>query len=252
MKANKPLIGITGDFIMVRDIMPATTAYDVYSLAVTGGAEGLPWIIPPLGAELDFEEIMARLDGILFTGARSNIEPHHYHGPQPPENNIIDPARDRTTLPLIPLILERGIPMLCVCRGFQELNVALGGTLHQEVHKVEGKLTHIPPDDASVDDKFAPAHEITIEPGGMLAGLVDERTFKVNSVHGQGIDRLAPRLAVEALAPDGVIEAVRVKDAKDFALGLQFHPEWQFRNHPLYTAIWHAFGDACRRRMQHS
>jgi len=250
MKHKKPLIGITGDSIMVRNVMPAAAAYDSYSRAVNNAAAGLPWIIPPLGDELDLEAVLERLDGIVFTGARSNIQPHHYEGGPAPENSPEDPARDRTTLPLIPRALERGIPMLCICRGMQELNVALGGTLHQEIHKVPDLSDHRAPTHLPVEERFAPAHDVRIKPGGVLQQLAPEPGYRVNSVHGQGIDRLAAPLKVEAVADDGVIEAVSVKDSPSFALGVQWHPEWDFRNHPLYMAIWHAFGDACRKRAQ--
>ncbi len=247
MADRKPLIGITGDFIKVRDIMPASAAYEVYSRAVNNGAKGLPWIIPPLGKELDLDAIVDRLDGIVFTGARSNVQPYHYEGGAAPENNPEDPARDSTTLPMIPKILEKGVPMLCICRGMQELNVALGGTLHQEIHKVPEKNDHRAEDHLTPDEKFAPAHHVRIEPGGLLSKLAPGNEFKVNSVHGQGIDRLSPRLNVEARADDGIVESVSVIGSKSFALGVQWHPEWDFMKHPLYHAIWDAFGMACRK-----
>ena len=247
MKDRKPLIGITGDYIKVRDVMPAAAAYEVYSRAVNNGAKGLPWIIPPLGPELDLDAIVDRLDGIVFTGARSNVQPHHYDGGPAPEDNPEDPARDSTTLPLVPKILERGVPMLCICRGMQELNVALGGTLHQEIHKVPEKKDHRAADHLTPEQKFAPVHHVRIEPGGVLAKLAPGTEFQVNSVHGQGIDQLSKRLHVEARADDNVIEAVSVDGSKSFALGVQWHPEWDFAQHPLYHAIWDAFGAACRK-----
>jgi putative glutamine amidotransferase len=247
---KRPLIGLTGDSVRIRDVMPAAAVYDVYSRAVNSGAGGLPWIIPPLGEELDLEAVVERLDGIVFTGSRSNIQPARYGGGPPPENNPEDPLRDSTTLSLIPAVLAAGIPMLCICRGLQELNVALGGTLHQEVHQVEGRNDHRADESGTPDEKFAPAHGISIEPGGLLAGLIPGHRHTVNSVHGQGIDRLADRLLIEARADDGIVEAVSVREAKAFALGVQWHPEWDFDRHSLYTAIWLAFGDACRKRMK--
>jgi putative glutamine amidotransferase len=247
MTERKPLIGITGDFVKVRDVMPASAVYEVYSRAVNSGAKGLPWIIPPLGAELDLDAIVDRLDGIVFTGARSNVQPRHYDGGPAPENNPEDPARDSTTLPLIPKVLARGIPTLCICRGMQELNVALGGTLHQEIHKVPEKRDHRAGDNLTPEEKFSPAHRVHIEPGGVLSRIAPGREFQVNSVHGQAIDRLSPKLHVEARAEDGVVEAVSVEGSRGFALGVQWHPEWDFVKHPLYHAIWEAFGAACRK-----
>lgn len=244
-----PLIGITADAIMVRNALPGAGVYDVYYQAVVKGARGLPWIIPPMGADLDLDALVERLDGIVFTGSRTNIQPHHYGGGPPPPDNPEDPLRDSTTLPLIRKVLAAGVPMLCICRGMQELNVALGGTLHQEVHKVPGRQDHRAPDDVPPAEKFGPAHDITIEPGSMLARLTDNTRETVNSVHGQGIDRLAPGLRIEARADDGSIEAVFVEDAPAFALGVQWHPEWSFADNPFYRAIWETLGAASRARL---
>jgi putative glutamine amidotransferase len=242
----KPLIGITSDHVLLRNVMPAAAVYDVYTRAVNNAAGALPWVIPPLGADLDLDAVVERLDGIVFTGSRSNIQPERYDGGPAPENNPEDPDRDSTTLPLIPKILEAGIPVLCICRGMQELNVALGGTLHQEIHKLDGRADHRAPDDVPVDEKFAPAHEIAIEPGGVLSRLSGRQREKVNSVHGQGIDQLAAPLRIEARADDGTIEAVSVHGTGSFALGVQWHPEWDFAAHPFYMAIWEALGKAGR------
>lgn len=246
-KQPKPVIGITSDSIMIRDAFPASAVYTYYTQAVAKGAQGLPWVIPPLADDLDMDSLLAHLDGIVFTGARSNIQPHHYEGGPAPENNPEDPDRDHTTLPLIRKVIEAGIPMLCICRGMQELNVALGGTLHQEVHKVEGRDDHRAPDPAPPEEKFAPAHEISIEKNSQLERIAGADRRTVNSVHGQGVDRVSAHLNVEARADDGTVEAVTVKDSKAFALGVQWHPEWEFEKYPLYMSIWKAFGDACRK-----
>lgn len=245
-KDRKPVIGITSDSILIRDVIPASAVYKYYTHAVTKGAGGLPWVIPPLAEDLDMDTLIAHLDGIVFTGSRTNVQPHHYDGGPAPENNPEDPDRDGTTLPLIRKVIEAGLPMLCICRGLQELNVALGGTLHQEVHKVEGRDDHRAPDPAPPEEKFALAHEISIEPDTMLSRIAGATRQTVNSVHGQGIDRVSGKLKVEAEADDGTVEAVTVKDAKAFSLGVQWHPEWEFEKYPLYTSIWKAFGDACR------
>ncbi|MBI2969477.1 MAG: gamma-glutamyl-gamma-aminobutyrate hydrolase family protein [Gammaproteobacteria bacterium] len=250
MAGTKPLIGITSDSILMRNIMPGAGVYEVYTRAVNNAAGGLPWIIPPLGAELDLDAVVERLDGIVFTGARSNIEPHHYGGSPAAPDSPRDPARDSTTLPLIKKVLERQVPALCICRGMQELNVALGGTLHQEIHKLPERDDHRAAKGLTPDQKFAPAHDVEILSGGALSRLVHESHFRVNSMHEQGIDRLADGLRVEARADDGTIEAVSVKDSPVFAVGVQWHPEWEFRQHPLYAALWQAFGEACRERVR--
>ena len=211
-----------------------------YCAAVLGGSGAIPVIIPPVGeAALP---LLNRLDGLLLPGSPSNVEPHHY-GADPDETpDLHDPARDGTTLPLVREALRRGMPLLAICRGIQELNVALGGTLHQRVQLLPGRDDHRGRG-ATLDENYALRHEIDVH--GQLARLLGHARTRVNSVHGQAIDRLAPGLVIEARADDGTIEAVRVEGAP-FALGLQWHPEWRYAEHPDSVAIFAAFGDACR------
>lgn len=245
-----PVIAVTTDHVTTRSGSPACEVYTVYSDAVIHAVGGLPWLLPPAGPALDSEALMERIDGILFTGARSDIQPRRYHGAPAAAGAEEDPDRDDTTLPLIPKLKDGGVPMLCICRGTQELNVALGGSLHQDVPALPGKLPHFPPQDWPVAKRFALAHEVRLEEGGALRRLSGASAVEVNSVHRQGIDRLAADLEVEARAPDGIIEAVRVKSSQTFALGVQWHPEWDWREHPLNAAIWRAFGEACRDRAE--
>lgn len=245
---RRPVIAITADHMMIRDIWPATTAFDIYTDAVIHAAGALPWIVPPVAEHLDIDALLERVDGIVFTGARSNVQPHRYREEVAPENTVQDPQRDATTLPMIPRVIDAGIPMLCICRGIQELNVALGGSLHQNVPGLPGKLNHFAPEDWNVEKRFGPAHDVIIERGSELAKLSTATTVKVNSIHEQGIDRLAGDLVVEARAPDGIIEAVRVRDSKAYAAGVQWHPEWDWRSHSLNAKIWAAFSAACRFR----
>jgi putative glutamine amidotransferase len=222
---------------------------DKYVMAVLEGAGGLPVLIPALGPRLEIAAVIERLDGLVLTGARSNIEPHHYQGPPPPEGSPKDPARDATTLPLIREAITRGVPLLAICRGIQELNVALGGTLHQEVHAVAGRIDHRSDKTVPPAERYRNAHRIALTRGGVLQALLggaDE--VEVNSLHGQAIDRLAPGLAIEAAAPDGTIEAVSVPGAPAFALGVQWHPESGVPDNPVSRALFAAFGDACRAR----
>jgi putative glutamine amidotransferase len=154
-----------------------------------------------------------------------------------------------TTLPLIRRALELGVPLLAICRGIQELNVALGGSLHQHVHEVAGRSDHRSDKSVPLAERYGPAHPITLTPRGILQGLLDgAATVEVNSLHGQAIDRLAPGLAVEALVPDGTIEAVRVVGVRGFALGVQWHPEWRVLDNPISRRLFAAFGAACRAR----
>jgi putative glutamine amidotransferase len=241
----RPLIGIaasTGD----QYGQPAHLVLSQYIDAVARAAGAVPVLIPALGDTLAPAEILAHLDGLLVPGDRSNIAPENYGGPPAPEGEIQDPARDATTLKLIPMALERGIPLLAICRGFQELNVALGGTLHGRVHELPGYMDHRASTTLPAGQRFAPAHDIKILAGGILTGLHPAPEATINSLHGQGIARLAPGLAAEALAPDGLIEAARVTDAPGFALGVQWHPEWEAAKNYLSAAIFAALGQAAR------
>jgi putative glutamine amidotransferase len=243
----KPLILLPA---CVRDIgiNPFHVVGDKYVRAVSEASGGYPLLLPSLGDALDRRETLARADGLLFTGSPSNVEPHHYDGEPSAPGTDHDQARDATTLPLIREAIATGVPILCICRGIQELNAALGGTLHQLVHDVPGRLDHREDKTAPREEQYGPAHSIEISEGGVLAGLWPERHVEVNSLHSQGIDRLAPSLAMEAVAPDGQVEAVRVKDAASFALGIQWHPEWRVTENPFSMAIFEAFGQATRER----
>lgn len=219
---------------------------DKYARAVLEAAGGLPLLIPALAEELGLDELLGRLDGVMFTGSPSNVEPHHYSGAPSDPGTLHDPARDATTLPLIKKAVAAGVPVLGICRGFQEMNVAFGGTLHQKVHELNGRLDHREDLDDELDVQYGPAHEVTLEPGGVLHGLAQQDRVMVNSLHSQGIDRLGEGLLVEATAPDGLIEAFRVRPARGFALAVQWHPEWKVMSNSFSRALFAAFGSAAR------
>jgi putative glutamine amidotransferase len=223
---------------------------DKYARAVLDAAGCLPLLIPALAQELGLDELLARLDGVMFTGSYSNVEPHHYSGPPSDPGTLHDPARDATTLPLIRKAVAAGVPVLGICRGFQEMNVAFGGTLHQKVHEIEGKQDHREDTRLELDVQYGPAHEVVLAPGGLLGGLIGQDRIQVNSLHSQGIDRLGPGLVAEATAPDGLIEAFRVEQAKAFAIAVQWHPEWKAMSNPFSRALFAAFGAAARANMQ--
>ncbi|CAD5105792.1 gamma-glutamyl-gamma-aminobutyrate hydrolase family protein [Zestomonas carbonaria] len=245
--ARLPLIGVSACTKQIGSY-PYHIVGDKYVRAVVEGAGGLPLVIPALGELLDQAALLDSLDGLLFTGSPSNVEPHLYGGPASAPGTLHDPDRDRTTLPLLRAAVAAGIPVLGICRGFQEMNVAFGGSLHQKVHEVGPFMDHREPENEPLEVQYAPSHPLQVQPGGVLAGLGLPREIRVNSIHGQGVDRLAPGLRVEALAPDGLIEAVSIEGAGSFALGVQWHPEWQVRANPDYLAIFQAFGEACRKR----
>ncbi|WP_306714603.1 gamma-glutamyl-gamma-aminobutyrate hydrolase family protein [Burkholderia dolosa] len=247
---RKPLVGITADTNQIG-AHASHTVGDKYVAAIVDGARALAMVLPALGERQPVDDVLDAVDGLLFTGSYSNVEPHRYGGEPSAPGTKHDPARDATTLPLLRAAIAAGVPVLAVCRGFQELNVVCGGTLHQRVHEVRGFADHREDDAAPMDVQYGPAHVVHLMPGGMLHALADGRDeVHVNSLHQQGIAQLGAGLAVEAVAPDGLIEAVRVVDAPAFALAVQWHPEWRHAHDPLSSAIFRAFGDACRARRQ--
>jgi putative glutamine amidotransferase len=227
---------------------------DKYVQAVIRAVGALPVLIPAMGPELGdnatteaLDRLLDTLDGVLLTGSPSNVEPHHY-GEESRPGTAHDPARDATTLPLIRHTIDHGVPLIAICRGAQEVNVALGGTLHQHVHEVNGRRDHRSPKSPVTDVNYAPAHDIDVVEGGLLHRLLGERRVLVNSLHGQGVDRLAPRARLEATADDGQVEAFSIPDAPAFALALQWHPEHRVLENPVSMKLFGAFADACRAR----
>ncbi len=214
-----------------------------YPNALLDATGCLPILIPAVGSKVDLCVILDRVDGLLLTGSPSNVHPNHY-GAEPSHPDILhDPDRDATTLPLIREAVQRDLPILAICRGIQELNVALGGTLHQRVHELPGRLNHRSRKD-SPDGPYGPAHSVLLTPGGLLVSFAGTAEVMVNSLHSQGIDHLATKLRVEAVAPDGQIEAVSLPGAQ-FVVGVQWHPEFKVLENPLSQALFSAFADAC-------
>jgi putative glutamine amidotransferase len=210
-------------------------------------AGGLPLIVPVAHAD-EIEALLDLADGVLLTGSPSNVHPRHFGEDVHDTSLPLDTERDDWTLPMIPRVIERGIPLFAICRGFQETNVALGGTLHQAVHEVEGQHDHRGAGgaaDAPAELVYGLAHPVDVQPGGRLATILPEPRIQVNSVHGQGVNRLAPGLRVEARAPDGLVEAFSVEQAPGFNLCVQWHPEWQAATNPISVRLLRAFGDAC-------
>jgi putative glutamine amidotransferase len=249
-RTGRPIVGICADRTVVGP-HPVHKVGEKYLTAIVDGAQALAVMLPALGERQPVDDVLALVDGLLLTGSYSNVEPDRYGGAASAPGTLHDPARDATALPLLRAALDAGVPVLAICRGLQELNVALGGTLHQQVHGVAGYADHREDPDEPLDAQYGPAHPIRLTPGSLLqriaGGALEAR---VNSLHGQGIARLGDGLAIDAQAPDGLIEAVSMPGARGFVLGVQWHPEWQFADNPLSREIFAAFGAACRARMR--
>lgn len=224
---------------------PFDSAGRKYSAAVAEVAECQP-VIAPLGPSLiDMGAILDIADGILLSGSLSNVEPRHYASEEEPINaSALDPARDALTLPLIREAVQRKIPLFAICRGFQELNVALGGSLHQAVHSIEGHRDHRERPDIPLDDRFDPVHPVKLS--GTLKSWIGSEEIMVNSLHWQGVKTLAPSLVPEAHALDGLVEAIRLTSDHPFCLGVQWHPEWKAKHNPVSVSLFRRFGAAAR------
>jgi len=196
--------------------------------------------------EDELDALLDRADGVFLTGSPSNVHPRHFGDTVHDESLPLDPDRDAWTLPLIPKVIERGMPLFAVCRGFQETNVALGGTLHQAVHELPAHLDHRAPANRPAATQYAAAHSVQVVRGGRLSQILGQPCLEVNSVHGQGVNQLAPGLRVEASAPDGLVEAFSVADAPGFTLCVQWHPEWQAAENPVSVQLFKAFGLAAK------
>jgi putative glutamine amidotransferase len=242
------LIGIPADR---RQLGPQAyhLVSEKYLTAVLDAAGGIPVIVPAIGRELQLDELLDSVDGLLFMGSPSNVEPHRYQGEPSEPGTLHDAHRDDTTLPLIPKAVAAGVPVLGVCRGCQEMNVAYGGTLWQKLQEVPGFMDHRDDESQPLEIQYGPAHEVTLEPGGLLQRVNGGATrLRVNSLHSQGVRELGAGLAVEARADDGVIEAFRVVAAQRFALAVQWHPEWRVMSNEFSRALFGEFGQACRER----
>lgn len=230
--------------------MIGTAVFDVVRFrnveAVVHAVRGLPLVLPTIGRELDIPSLLSRVDGVYLTGSESNIDPRRYGEEIAFPQDRLDQDRDETTLRLIRAAVDAEIPLLAICRGFQELNVAFGGSLHQAVHDLPEFMDHREDESQPRDIQYSPAHELRLDPSGALHRIFNRSNIRVNSLHQQGIKSLGSRLRVEGTAPDGLVEAVSVKDTRAFAIGVQWHPEWFALADPISKALFEAFGDACR------
>ena len=249
---NKPpsMVWLPADHRLLGDHghqMPFLLLGDKYARAVKVGAQAQPVMFPLASAD-QIDELLSLVDGVMLTGSPSNVHPSHFDEPVADPSLPLDAERDQLTLALVRACVRDGVPLLGICRGFQEIHVALGGTLYQQVQNVPGRMDHREPKGQPPEVQYAPRHPIHLEPGSVFADWAGGTEVQVNSLHGQGINRLADGLRALARAPDGQIEAFEVLGARTFAYAVQFHPEWRCWETPFYSAIFEAFGRACRQR----
>ncbi|TYC75918.1 gamma-glutamyl-gamma-aminobutyrate hydrolase family protein [Stappia sp. BW2] len=242
---TKPLVLVTADVKTVEGYN-WHAATSIYLQAVVKGSDAIPMILPSLGADLDLDAALDQVDGVLATGSRSNVNPELYGEEPTEENGPYDPSRDATTLPLLKRAVERGIPVFAICRGMQELNVALGGTLLTEIQTLQGRDDHRAPTSEQQDERFRIAHPVEIAEGSCLAAVVGDEPIEVNSLHRQALGTLGNGMITEAAAEDGTIEAASIKDSAGYVLATQWHPEYWVSTDGPSQKLFAAFGDAVR------
>lgn len=246
LNPHRPVIGIIGNHFVINDRYPTHTAGTMNSTAVAEVAGAMPLIIPTDPRFVSVEELLEVCDGFLLTGGRPNVHPSEYGEEETPAHGAFDRARDAITLPLVRACVARGQPFLGICRGFQEVNVALGGTLHPEIREIPGRMNHRMPPDARLEEQFALRHKVRFTAGGVFHRLMGAEEVMTNTLHGQGIQRPAERIVIDGLAPDGTPEAIYVKDAPGFTLAVQWHPEWNAADDPVSRPLFRAFGQAAQ------
>ncbi len=242
---RRPVVGIIGNSYLLNGDYPAHAGGTMNSCAVARVAGALPLIVPADPGLVSVCELLDLCDGFLLTGGRPNVHPSEYGEDETPAHGAFDRGRDAVTLPLIRACVERGQPFLGICRGFQEVNVALGGTLHPEIRELPGRMNHRMPPDGALEDKFALRHPVRFQKGGVFHRLMGAEEVMTNTLHGQGIARPGPRIAVDGWAPDGTAEAIYVQGAAGFTLSVQWHPEWNATDDPVSRPLFEAFGAAC-------
>ncbi|EIE49181.1 glutamine amidotransferase [Salipiger aestuarii] len=242
----RPVVGIIGNYLMVNDSYPAHAGGEMNTEAVSCVSDCVPLLVAPDPRFVSVDELMEVCDGFLLTGGRPNVHPEEYGEEATEAHGTFDRARDAVVLPLVRACVERGQPFMGICRGFQEVNVAMGGTLYPEIRDLPGRLNHRMPPDGTLEEKFALRHKVCLTEGGCFHKLFGAAEVMTNTLHGQGIKTPGARIVIEGLAPDGTPEAIVVKGAPGFTLSVQWHPEWDAANDPVSRPLFEAFGDAVR------
>jgi putative glutamine amidotransferase len=247
---RRPVVGVTGSRLMVESTYAVQGAGMRNLEAVAEVANCLPIVVPGMPTAGELAELLELCDGFVLTGGRANVHPSHYGHEETPAYGQFDPGRDGVVLPLVRAAIDAGTPVFGLCRGIQEMNVALGGELHPEVRELPGRMNHrMPPGETDPEVIFRKRHRVTFTPGGAFERLLGLGEAMTNSLHGQAVTRLGRNVVVEGVAEDGVIEAIRVHGARRFALGVQWHAEFEAHDDPISRKLFEAFGAACRERM---
>ena len=243
---TRPVVGIIGNQHLINETYPAHAGGVMNTEAVSCVSGCLPLLVAADPRFVSVEELMETCDGFLLTGGRPNVHPEEYGEEATEAHGAFDRARDAIVLPLVRACVERGQPFLGICRGFQEVNVAMGGTLYPEIRDLPGRMNHRMPPDGTLEEKFALRHKVTLSEGGRFHRLLGATEVMTNTLHGQGINRPGARIEIEGHAPDGTPEALYVKGAPGFTMAVQWHPEWDAANDPVSRPLFTAFGDAVR------
>lgn len=242
----RPVVGIIGNQYLLNDQYPTHAGGTMNSEAVAKVSSCVPLIVPADPGYVSVDELLDTCDGFLLTGGRPNVHPEEYGEPETEAHGDFDRARDAIVLPLVRACVERGQPFLGICRGFQEVNVAMGGTLYPEIRDLPGRMNHRMPPDGSLEEKFEPRHDVSFTEGGVFHKLMGAPSVLTNTLHGQGIKTAGTRIVVDGHAEDGTPEAIYVDGAPGFTLSVQWHPEWNAAGDPVSRPLFSAFGDAVR------
>lgn len=243
---SRPVVGIIGNAHELNDRYPVHAGGTMNSEAVAQVADCVPLVIPADPRLVRVEDLLAVCDGFLLTGGRPNVHPSEYGHEETPAHGAFDRARDAVALPLIRACVDRGQPIFGICRGFQEVNVALGGTLHPEIRDLPGRMNHRMPPEGTLEESFALRHIVRLTEGGRFHQILGATEVMTNTLHGQGICQPGPRIVIEGRAEDGTPEAIHVEGAPGFTLSVQWHPEWNAADDPVSRPLFRAFGDAVR------
>lgn len=243
---SRPIVGIIGNLYEIEGRYPVHAGGVLDSVAVAQVADCVPLLVPADPRLARVEDLLDACDGFLLTGGRPNVHPSEYGHDETPAHGAFDRARDAMVLPLIRECVARGQPIFGICRGFQEVNVAMGGTLHPEIRDLPGRMNHRMPPDGTLEDAFAPRHLVQLSPGGAFHRVLGATEVMTNTLHGQGIAEPGPRIVIEGRAEDGTPEAIHVAEAPGFTLSVQWHPEWNAADDPVSRPLFRAFGDAVR------